>query len=354
MMGRAWFMAAGIILAGLVGLAGGRTTVADLGYPSGLAVAPDGRIAVADRRLHKVFLLDPATHELSVIAGTGEPGFSGDGGAALAARLRHPEWVDYAPDGDLLIADRGNLRIRRVDAATGRIETIAGTGEARLAGDGGPATEAALAGPFGVTIDAEGHVFVFDTEAHAIRRIDAQTGVIRTVVGTGEEGFSGDGGAGTEARLRRPHNGVFDARGRLVFGDSFNHRIRRWDPVTGVIRTIAGSGAEGTSPPGTAARDANFTYFGGLAVEPDGSVLYTGLEGRVMRIRAPDGRLELVAGRNESGFAGDGGPAEQALLRNPYGLVRLSNGDIVVADAGNGRVRRIDAETGAIETLAGG
>jgi len=330
-----------VLVAGaLACLSGEPSADVSLGYPSGLALAPDGRIAIADRRVHMIFLMDPATGELRTIAGTGEPGFSGDGGMATEARLRHPEWVDYAPDGDLLIADRGNLRIRRIDAGTGRIETIAGTGEARSAGDEGPATEAALAGPFGVSVDAEGHVFVFDTEAHSIRRVDASTGVIRTVVGTGEVGFSGDGGPGTMARLQRPHNGVFDAAGRLVFGDSFNQRIRRWDPATGKVETIAGSGAEGVSPPGTLAADASFTYFGGLAVEPDGSILYTGLEGRVMRIRAADGRLELVAGGDEAG------------LSNPYGLVRLHDGDIVVADAGNGRLLRIDAETGAIETLA--
>lgn len=325
----------------------------ELGYPSGLALAPDGRVLIADRRVHRIFALDVATGDLQPIAGTGTAGFAGDGGPAVDARLQHPEWVSVAPDGDLIIADRGNLRVRRVDAVTGRIETIAGTGAATAAADGGPAAEASLAGPFGVSVDEAGDIYVFDTEAHSIRRIDAVDGTIRTVVGDGRAGFGGDGGPGTAAQLSRPHNGVFDARARLLFGDSFNQRIRRWDPATGLIETVAGVGVEGVSPPGTPASEARFTYFGGLAVEPDGSILLTGLEGRIMRIRASDDRLEHVAGADRSGFGGDGGPARRAALRNPYGLVRLANGDIVFADAGNGRIRRIDARNGRIETIAG-
>lgn len=326
----------------------------ELGYPSGLALAPDGSVLIADRRIHRILALDVSNGEMRPIAGTGVAGFSGDGGPAAEARLRHPEWVSVAPDGDLIIADRGNLRVRRVDAVTGRIETIAGTGRATAAGDGGPAVEASLAGPFGVSVDEAGSIFVFDTEAHSIRRIDTVDGTIRTVVGDGRAGSGGDGGPGTAAQVSRPHNGVFDARGRLLFGDSFNQRIRRWDPATGLIEAVAGIGVEGVSPPGTPASEARFTYFGGLAVEPDGSILLTGLEGRIMRIRASDDRLEHVAGTDPPGFGGDGGPARNASLRNPYGIVRLANGDIVFADAGNGRIRRIDAGNGRIETIAGG
>lgn len=345
-----------MIGAGLVGTMaafGSSDGEVELGYPSGVALAPDGRVLIADRRVHRIFALNVATGQMRTVAGTGIAGFAGDGGPAVDARLQHPEWVSVAPDGDLIIADRGNLRVRRVDVVTGRIETIAGTGAATADGDDGPAAEASLAGPFGVSVDQAGNIYVFDTEAHSIRRIDAVDGGIRTVVGDGRAGFGGDGGPGTAAQLSRPHNGVFDAHGRLLFGDSFNQRIRRWDPATGAIETVAGVGAEGVSLPGTPASEARFTYFGGLAVEPDGSILFTGLEGRIMRIRASDDRLEHIAGADQPGFGGDGGPARRAALRNPYGLVRLANGDIVFADAGNGRIRRIDARNGRIETIAG-
>lgn len=325
----------------------------ELAFPSGLALAPDGRVLLADRGAHVVLSLDPRTGDLERIAGTGTPGFTGDNGLATEAELRNPEWVDFDATGNLLIADRGNGRVRRISLSSGVIETIAGTGRGQADGDDGPAVEASLTSPFGLLGAPGGDVYVFDTEAHSIRRIDGSSGVITTVIGTGEQGFSGDGGPGTEAALYRPHNGTWDAEGRLVFGDSFNQRIRRWDPRTGLIETIAGTGVEGTSPPGTPARSAAFTYFGAMLYEPDGSLVYTGIEGRIMRIRAADDRLELIAGVGVPGLSGDGGPATEARMAVPYGIVRLPDGDLVFADGRNARIRRIDSESGLITTIAG-
>ena len=305
---------------------------ATLGFPSGLAFLPDGDVLVADRRANRVFVVDLEAGTLRPFAGTGEAGFAGDGGPALEARLQHPDWVALAADGDVLIADTRNHRVRRVDRHTGTITTIAGTGENRASGDGGPAVSASLTNPYGLAVDPSGHIYVFDTEAHSIRRIDADTGLIETVVGTGEAGFGGDGGPGREASLRRPHNGFFASDGSLVFGDSFNQRIRRWDPATDRIETIAGAGVEGTSPAGTPAGEASFTYFGSLLEEPDGSLVYTGLEGRLVRIRASDARLEVLA----------------TGLEIPYGVLRLPDGDFLVADAGRGRLVRIPADEGDI------
>lgn len=330
---------------------------ARLQFPAGMTLAPDGRIVVADRRASQVFAIDPRSHEIEVLAGTGTPGFSGDGGPAIDARLQNPDWVAFAPDGDMIIADTRNHRLRRVDAKTGHITTISGSGENRSSGDGGPASAASLTNPYGVAVDAAGNIFVFDTEAHSIRRIDAATGRIDTAVGTGESG-SGALGAGQETALARPHNGLFDARGRLVFGDSFNQRILRWDPETGRVERVAGTGVEGVSPEGTPAAEARFTYFGALVEEPDGSLVYTGLEGRIMRLRARNGRpmagrLEHVAGTDGEGLGGDDVPAVDAFMETPYGIVRLPDGDLVFSDAGNGRIRRIDARTNRIRTIAG-
>lgn len=323
-------------------------------FPSGLAQAPDGHLVMADRGAHLVFRIDPATGATSVLAGTGEAGFSGDGGPATEATLRNPEWVVFDADGDLYLADRGNHRVRRIDAGTGIIETIAGTGEYASAGDGGPAVEAALTNPFGLALDARGVLYIFDTESHLIRRVDPGTGVIETVVGTGEQGFSGDGGPGTGATTYRPHNGVLDAAGRLVFGDSFNQRIRRWDPATGVIETIAGTGEQGFSPAGTPALEAWFSWFGAMRIAPDGDLVFTSLDQRILRIDADTDRLEVVAGTGEGGFSGDGGPAADARLDTPYGLALAPNGDLYFSDAGNRRIRVIEAATGMIRTLAGG
>lgn len=322
--------------------------------PAGLSIAPDGAVVLADRGAHLVFRIDAETGETAIIAGTGEEGFSGDGGPATAARLRNPEWVAFDTDGNLYVADRGNHRVRRIDGRTGVIETVAGTGEQASTGDGGPAIRAALTNPFGLVLDAEGDLFIFDTEAHRIRRVDRDTGIIDTVIGTGEQGFSGDGGPGTGAAVFRPHNGVFDDRGRLVFGDSFNQRIRRWDPATGRIETIAGTGEQGSAPAGTPAAEASFTFFGALAWTPAGDLALTSLDHRILRIGADDGRLWVLAGTGEGGYAGDGGPAVEARIATPYGLAIDAAGTVYFADMGNRRVRVVDAADGTIRTLAGG
>jgi sugar lactone lactonase YvrE len=148
---------------------------------------------------------------------------------------------------------------------------------------------------------------------------------------------------------------VFDAAGRLVFGDSFNHRIRRWDPVSDRIDTIAGTGEEGAPTVGGLALQSALGYFGALAVEGDGSVVFTStVDNRILRVRGATGRIEVVAGTGREGFSGDGGPAVDAQLRFPYGLAIDDGGSLYVADAGNRRIRRINRGTGAIETIAGG
>jgi sugar lactone lactonase YvrE len=321
-------------------------------FPSGLTIRSDGQIIMADRGAHYVFAIDPKTGATRVIVGTGTPGFSGDGGAPTAAQFQNPEWVEYDRLGNLVVADRGNHRVRKIDARTNVVTTIAGTGENASNGDGGPATAASMTNPFGVTHDRDGHLYIFDTEVHVIRRVDAKTGRIDTVVGDRQQGFSGDGGPAIAARLYRPHNGVFDAAGRLVFGDSFNQRIRRWDPSTGVITTIAGIGEAGTSPDGTPARLARFRYFGAM-VWVGGDLVFTSLDHRILTIEGKSGALRLIAGTGERGFSGDGGPARSAQLDTPYGLAVTAEGDLIVADAANRRVRRIDMRTGIIRTVAG-
>jgi streptogramin lyase len=210
-----------------------------------------------------------------------------------------------------------------------------------------------MTNPFGLTLDRSGNIFVFDTEVHTIRRIDAASGVITTVIGNTQRGFSGDGGPATEAMLFRPHNGVFDRDGALIFGDSFNQRIRRWDPATGIITTIAGTGEQGISPDGTPARAARFTFFGAMAIDRDRNLVFTSLDHRILRFDRATGVLRVIAGTGVAGFSGDGGPARESQLHIPYGLAITSHGDLVFSDAGNSRVRRIDMDTGVIRTIAG-
>lgn len=331
----------------------GRARQPSLQFPSGVALDSAGNIFVADRNAHVVFRIDARTNDMTVFAGTGLAGRSGDGGPARTARLRSPEWLEFDAQGNLILADRGNHVIRKIDRA-GIITHVAGTGAQAQSGDGGPAATAEMTNPFGLTLDRQGNIFFFDTEVHAIRRIDARTGVVTTVVGNKQQGFAGDGGPATQAMLYRPHNGVFDRDGSLIFGDSFNQRVRRWDPSTGRIETIAGTGEQGTSPDGTPARQAKFTFFGGMVVDRAGDLLITGLDHRIMKLDRRAGVLRVVAGTGTAGFSGDGGPATAAQFSTPYGIALARNGDIIISDAGNARVRRIDASTGVIRTIGSG
>ena len=323
------------------------------GFPSGLTLDAQGNMILADRQVHRVFRIDAKTGATTTIAGTGAPGYEGDGGPAAKAVLRNPEWVEFDRAGNLIVADRGNHVLRRIDARSGTISTIVGTGTYEAAGDGGPAQKASLTNPFGFTQDSDGNIFIFDTEAHSIRRVDAKTMTIATVIGSLKQGFSGDGGPATQATLYRPHNGVFDPGGRLVFGDSFNQRIRRWDPKTGVIETIAGIGERGAAPDGTPAAKAQFTFFGGMAYTKDGDLIFTSLDHRILKLEAKTNVIRVIAGTGQGGFAGDGGPAAAAQFNTPYGIAITSAGDLIVADASNRRVRRIDGRTGIVTTVAG-
>ena len=342
-----------LTLLALLLLAGAPLEAQSLRAPAGIAFDANGELLVAARGGHQVFRVDIRTGSLNVFAGTGVAGFSGDGGPAPEAALRNPEWIAVAPDGGVWIADRGNQAIRFVDPESGHITTVAGWPGRDFGGDGGPATAAGLTNPFGVEAGPDGTLYVFDTEAHSIRRISTQ-GLIHTVIGTGEAGVNADG-PGTEVMLRRPHNGVFDAQGRLVFGDSFNNLIRRWDPRTGRVETLAGSGQQGSPADGQPAMEADLNFFGGLAVEPDGSLLFTSIvDNRIWRVGAGSGVLELVAGTGAEGFAGDGGSALVAQFSLPYGLALAPGNRLFVADSGNGRIRVIDLATRIITTVAGG
>ena len=156
-------------------------------------------------------------------------------------------------------------------------------------------------------------------------------------------------------QLRRPHNGTFDGQGRLVFGDSFNHLIRRWDPASDQVVTLAGSAVEGVPEVGQLARSADLNYIGAIVVEPSGGVVFTSVtDNRVWRIRSDDGRLEIVAGTGEEGLSGDGGPATEARLAFPYGLALGPDDRLYVADSGNRRIRVVDLASGRIKTIAGG
>jgi sugar lactone lactonase YvrE len=274
---------------------GGPATDALLHGPTGLAVDAGGNLYIVDHGNNRVRMVD-AQGVITTVAGSGttgtrQGGSAGDGGPATKAMLQEPMGVAVDPAGRLYLADRGNWRVRTVDGA-GTITTLAGNGDTGPERLEGPATEAALGLPVGVADGPGGSVYISDEVAHRIVEVDAD-GVMATIAGTGNAGYSGDGGPAVEAELNAPGHVATDARGNLYFADAENHAIRVVNRK-GVIRTVAGTG--------------------------------------------------------KPGFRGDGGPATKARLNEPYAVAVDTSGTIYVTDHGNNRVRRVDA-AGTITTI---
>lgn len=295
-----------------------------------------------------------ADHSLEIIAGAGAPENNGDVGGARASNIGYPFGVEIGPDGDLYIAEIANHRVRKLDLQTGELTTVAGCGRKGYSGDGGPAVEAELNEPYEVRFDDAGNMFFVEMRNHVVRRVDAKTGIISTVAGTGKPGFGGDGGPASAAQLRQPHSIALDGKGGLYIADIGNHRIRRVDLAVGVIETIAGNGEKKLPADGQIARGA--PLLGPRALAIDGQTLWIALrEGHsVWRLDLADGKLRHVAGVGQRGYAGDGGPAKAAKFDGPKGIAVGPTGDVFVADTENNAIRRIDIEKGTISTIAGG
>ena len=324
---------------------GGPAVNARLSRPSGVAVDGAGNLFIADSGNDRIRKMD-ASGTITTVAGTGEFGFSGDGGPATSARLSGAEGVAVDGAGNLFIADEGNDRIRKVDSA-GVITTVAGTGEFGFSGDGGPATSARLNRPNDVAVDGAGNVFIADLDNYRIRKVDS-AGVITTVAGTGVRGYSGDGGPAVDAQLWSPSRVAVDGAGNLFFADSGNDRIRKVDSA-GVITTVAGTEDRGDGGP---AVNARLYRPSGVAVDGAGNAFIAdSFNDRIRKVDAT-GTISTVAGTGRTGFGGDGGPAVNARLYRPSGVAVDGVGNVFIADSFNDRIRKVDA-TGTISTVAG-
>lgn len=265
---------------------------ADLGKPAGLAMDSRQRLYFADPENHVVMRLE-ADGSLTRLAGTGEPGYGGDGGAARAAQLNEPYDVALDAADNLYIADHLNHRVRMV-TPDGTISTVAGTGKAGYTGDHGPAADAQLNGVYGVHVHPDGRLLIADSDNHVVRQIAAD-GIITTLVGTGEAGNSGDGGPAARARLKGPESVFVDAAGRLYIGDEYNHNIRVVDP-DGTIDTVIGDGEPGYAVIGQPAATAPLNDPEYSLVRRDGSVVISdGDTGRLLTFDG-DGRIAVLAG----------------------------------------------------------
>lgn len=286
---------------------------------------------------------------ISTFAGTYVSGFSGDGGAATNARLTNPSGVAVDSYGNVLFADTGNSRIRRVDT-NGIITTVAGTNAAGFAGDGGFANLAKLNGPYGVALDAGGNYFIADAGNSRIRKVDTN-GIITTVAGNGTAGYGGDGAAATNAPINAPHGVAVDGVGNLFIADTSNNRIRMVD-TNGNITTLAGTNSAGGTGDGGPATNAMLNSPQGVAVDGAGNIFIADCNNRRIRRINATGIITTFAGTNVSGFSGDGGPATNARLTLPAGVAVDSYGYVFIADSVNNRIRQVDPN-GIITTVAG-
>jgi sugar lactone lactonase YvrE len=289
---------------------------------------------------------------IDTVAGTGKPEDGGPGGPAMATNVGDPFGVEIGPDGALYICEVRNHRVRRLDLKTGQLSTVAGSGAIGYAGDGGKATEAKLNEPYEVRFDAAGNLLFVEMKNHLVRRVDAKTGIISTVAGTGKAGFGGDGGPATAAQLNIPHSIALDRAGNLYIADIGNHRIRKVDAQTGVISTIAGNGQKQPPTPGPA---AGKPMIGPRALFIEGDTLWIALrEGHsVWKMDLARGTLAHVAGTGQRGFTGDGGPAKMATFDGPKGVALSPDKCLYVVDTENHAIRKIDLTAGTISTIAG-
>ena len=293
--------------------------------------------------------------EVVTVLGTGQSGWSGDAGPGVAAQCGGPFGIAVGPDGALYVCEIDSHVIRRIDPKTQIVTTVAGIGgKFGHAGDGGPATQALLYEPYEVRFDRDGNMFIVEMKGEVVRRVDAKTGIISTIAGNGTAGFSGDGGPATKAQLKQPHSIIFDDAGRLYLCDIGNHRVRRVNLETGIIETFAGTGAPKPTPDGSPVQGTPLNGPRALDFDGRGGLILALREGNaVYRIDLKAMTYQHLAGTGKSGYAGDGGPAKMARLAGPKGVSLSRNGDVYLADTESHTIRVIRADSGKIETLVG-
>ena len=312
-------------------------TSVSLCSPLGISVDIMGNIYFADSKRDRIRKVSP-TGLISTVAGKGSSGYSGDGGPAVLATLNRPGGTAIDSQGNLYISEIYGNRIRKVDP-TGIITTVAGTGTAGYNGDGGPATSAQISTPQGIAVDAAGSLFIADAGNHRIRRVDA-AGKISTVAGTGLSGYNGDGRLATSAQLANPQGVALDAEGNLFIADYHNNRVRKVTPA-GTISTIAGDGTAGFGGDDGLATMAQLSGPQSVAIDAAGSLFITDYFNNRIRKVDLEGIISTIIGTDSSGYSGDGGPAISAMVYNPLDVAVDANGSLYFADYGNNRVREI-------------
>ncbi len=326
---------------------GGLATSAGLIEPYSIAVDSSGNVYVAEPEDGRIRELTVSNGDINTVVGIGVLGFTGDSGPAIKAEVHQASGVAVDPSGNLYIADSLNNRIRKVSGGT--IATIAGNGAFSYSGDGGQATSAQLFAPQAVAVDASGDLFIADSGNNVVRETTAK-GVISTIAGTGAAGSSGDNGAAASAQLNAPQGIAVDASGDIYVADTVNARVRKIS--NGTISTYAGNGTPGYSGDGSSATGAMLNSPVGLAVDKAGNLYIADAGNNAIRKVSTGGSITTFAGKGTQGYAGDGGPAASALLNGPQGVAVDSAGNVYIADTLNSVVREVTAN-GVIQTIGG-
>jgi uncharacterized protein (TIGR03437 family) len=321
-----------------------------LSHPYEAIEDSSGAIYIADAGNNRILKISNGT--LGLVAGGNASGaFSGDNGPPSSASLNDPQAIVFDRQGNLYISDTNNNRIRKITSA-GIIVTVAGTGVAAFSGDGGAAANAAIHYPAGLATDTLGNLYFADLLNQRIREITPQ-GVISTVAGNGTAGYGGDGGLATNAALQNPEGVSVDQAGNLYIADNYNNRIRKVSASTGIITTVVGTGVGGYNGDGISATLANIYGPPRVTVVPNGD-LYIADSGnqRVRRVDAQTQLISTIAGDGYAGFAGDGGPATQAEVNIPHSVYLDAEGRLLFAEYANNVVRAV-APNGIISTVLG-
>lgn len=381
----------------------GVATSASLSNPSSVAVDANGNVYIADYQNFRVRKVNSTTGIISTVAGTGIQGYSGDGGLATQGKLDAPSGVILDADGNLIISDTYNQRIRKVDLTTGILNTIAGTGVTGFAdgptfqsklnvpqglaldalgniyfseivnrrirkivgttistvagnggfdGDGGLAIDASLKGPQGVTLDVDGNIYISDSQNNRIRKVDHSTGIISTIAGNGTPDYGGDGGPAINALLYLPRGLLFDKDGNLLFTDGGNHSVRVINRTTGIITTIAGIGQFGNGGDNGLASNASLFDPSSITFDShDNLYIADQLNNKIRKVDALTGIITTIAGDGTNGFAGDNGLAINAKLNYPSKVAFDASGNLIIVDTGNNKIRMVNVATNIITTL---
>jgi sugar lactone lactonase YvrE len=320
--------------------------------PMGLAEDDAANLYVSDREARLIWRIEPSGRA-TVIAGTGK-GTAPDGvprSRVLARDIEFasPEGLAIDKNGNLLIADSLNHAIFKIDS-DGYLTYFAGNGKAGFSGDGGKATEATLGFPYDVRFDSKGNLYIADVSNHRIRKVDTN-GLISTVAGTGVGGYSGDGAPAVNAQLNMPYGILLDKNDNLLIADSDNNVVRKIGS-DGIIRTIAGSGQRGYEGDGGPALAAKFDSPQALAINSSGRLYVSDEHNNAIRVIEPDGRIQTLVGTKGPGYSGDDGPASSAQIADPENLWLRKNGSLVISVRDNSRLRIISPD-GIIKSVAG-